>query len=280
MNIKDINGQLEELDSLSILVESYQEIAASRMRRTRVSVLQTRDFLLGLLRVFGKVKSSYKNQVAKLLKKGEIKSLEKTAHVLVSANTGLYGDIVGQTFKLFMEHVRNSQGEAVIIGRRGYLLFQQEKVRPAHVYFDFPDHTVDLKLFIPIAQHLAQFDNVFVYYGRFENLIKQTATVSSVSGDVLLAKQEVGVSVKYIFEPSVEKLLGFFKKELATNLFEQVLFESQLAKFASRMVSLDLSLEQVRENMQKTKFERERVRHRIQNNKQISMLSGMKLWKR
>ena len=53
---------------------------------------------------------------------------------------------------------------------------------------------------------------------------------TSVSGDML--PWEKGVSeIKYFFEPSLEKVISFFEKEIIAAIFEQEVYESLLAKF-------------------------------------------------
>lgn len=287
-NIKEVEEQLEGLTVLETLAVAYQEIAASRMRQTRSQVLKSRDFLLGLGQVFIHLKSSYQAKIAQVLKKGKIEEKArqgKTAHVLISANTGFYGDIVNNTYRLFIEGMQKDQEsggnvEAVIIGRRGLLLFEQEAQKPAYTYFDLPDHKLDTQTLAAIVKHLSDYERVFVYYGKFDTLVSQVPQASSISGDeILLAGLSTeGGSRAYIFEPSIQKLMAFFKSEISASLFEQTVYESQLAKFASRMVSLDLVLEQVAVNIQKTRFEKERVKRRTDDRKQLSLLSGMSLW--
>ena len=69
-----IAEELEALQSLKDLAESYEEIAAIHMQRIRDSVLKTRGFLTDLSDVFVDLKSSYTREVNDLLsrrKKGD-----------------------------------------------------------------------------------------------------------------------------------------------------------------------------------------------------------------
>ncbi len=50
----------------------------------------------------------------------------KTVAVYLSANTGLYGDIVRKTFDLFMKDAQTGGIEATIVGKHGLGLFYPE----------------------------------------------------------------------------------------------------------------------------------------------------------
>ena len=87
-----------------------------------------------------------------------------------------------------------------------------------------------------------------------------------------------GPKVKYFFEPSLEKIMAFFEAEIFSSIFEQTIFESQLAKFASRMTSLEIRVEKIKELLKQIDIEKQKVKHRIMNKKQLDVLSSISLW--
>ena len=66
---KVIMEDLEALNSLKELAQSYEEIAVVRMQKIRDSVLKTRDFLARLSDVFVDLKSSYNREVKDLIQR-------------------------------------------------------------------------------------------------------------------------------------------------------------------------------------------------------------------
>ena len=294
---KEVLNELDQLHNLKILVQAYEEIAASYMRRIRSSVLQSRGFLSGLANVFVQVKASYRSEIVTFMKQKKIKDPKKltfakhngkTAYVLLSANTGLYGDIVKRTYQLFLEHIRNlsklqQQVEIVIIGRLGVLLFKEERLPFPYSYFDFPDNIVDTDSLKKITSHLLEFEKIIVFYGQFQNVVYQKATTASVSGDEISQESVTPTTpqatIKYFFEPSLKHILSFFEKEILASIFEQTIHESQLAKFASRMVTLDLAVDNIKGRLKNVQLDFERQKHRLQNKKQQQSLSGVTLWK-
>lgn len=84
--------------------------------------------------------------------------------------------------------------------------------------------------------------------------------------------------VKYFFEPSLEQILVFFEEEIFSAVFEQAVHESELAKYASRMVTLDKATQNIRNRVKKVDMMRRLISHRTMNKKQQDSLTGVMLW--
>src|SRR5258708_39774535 len=115
---KVIFEELEALNSLKDLAESYEEIAVVRMQKIKDSVLKTRDFLADISDVFVDLKSSYAREIQDLMEKikkgghGLLPMLQKnnkTLLVYLSSNGGLYGAVTQKTYKLFMEALAKTE---------------------------------------------------------------------------------------------------------------------------------------------------------------------------
>ena len=72
--------------------------------------------------------------------------------------------------------------------------------------------------------------------------------------------------------------MKFFEAKIFASLFDQTVFESQLAKFASRMTSLEQRVENIQDILKDMALEKEKIRHRIINKKQLETFSSMALW--
>ena len=60
---QEVNSEKERLDILKNIIETYEEIAAARMRKNRSSILNYRDFVEGLTTMFQEVKATYRHEV-------------------------------------------------------------------------------------------------------------------------------------------------------------------------------------------------------------------------
>ena len=81
-------------------------------------------------------------------------------------------------------------------------------------------------------------------------------------------------TIAYIFEPSVEKILMFFETQIFASLFDQAVRENQLAKFASRILSMDRASDNIRNRLKELNLQSMRISHYLVNKKQINSLSS------
>ncbi len=130
-----------------------------------------------------------------------------------------------------------------------------------------------------IMRYLIQFERIVVFHGQFKSILTQVPQQTLVSGQSLDQNiSEQNIKSDYLFEPSVETIARIFEGEIMASIFEQSLHESMLSKQASRMLSLDRSLDNVERRLGNVHVEERKVMHRIRNRKQLSTISGVSLW--
>ncbi|HUQ84929.1 MAG TPA: F0F1 ATP synthase subunit gamma [Candidatus Limnocylindrales bacterium] len=286
--------ELAALNSIKDLAESYEEIAVTKMQKIRDKVLKTRDFLTGLSDVFVDLKSSHEYEIKELMakrKKGDksisplLQSNGKTLLVYLSSNGRLYGSVTQKTFKLLLQDLRNpKEGEItdlVIIGKAGKEMYEGASVSKPFEYFDIPDASVGVEHIKQVMEKFLQYDSVHVYYGKFGNVVNQDPISTSISGEDIFeaeVKSAVKREDKFIFEPILEKIFHFFETEIMANLFSQTLLENQLARHASRVNAMEEALVHIEDETKKLLRQKTRIKHLMQNKKQLETMSGLILW--
>jgi ATP synthase F1 gamma subunit len=284
VNEKDIQEEIEQLRGLEVLTQAYEEIASTRMKKTRSEVLSKRDFLAEINAVFEQVRKSYARQVVKLFEKkglrraGKITFLAhngKTAAVFLSANTGLYGEIVRKVFDQFIADVRKEDVEVTIVGRQGLALYLQEEPNRPYTYFDLPDYGATSTQIADIIKHIVAYEKINLYHGRFVNVVNQSPTKFTVAAEIELPEGDDGEKDYFIFEPSLEKILMFFETEIFASLFEQSVGESELAKSASRVLAMDKAAANIKKYLDQLQKAKLRMVHRSLNRKQLNSLSSV-----
>src|SRR3989338_7306965 len=285
---KELTKEAEFLTILRTILETYEEIAATRMASIRSSVLNSRDFLLEINAIFQQVKTSYKAQIEELMRDKKIKDPSKltfikrngkTLYVFVSANTGLYGDIIRKTYDVFINSIKKEPGDVAIIGKLGLEMFKADRTSAPVSYFDCPDNRIDSEILKKIVEHIIQYERVLVFYEQFNTVISQSPIITSISGDPLPWEKRENPPVKYFFEPSLQKIMEFFEKEIFGSIFQQTIFESELAKFAARMVSLDFASENTKNRLKQVILAAARIKHQESNKRQLEKFASMRLWK-
>lgn len=287
---KLILEELEALNSIKGLAQSYEEIAIVRMQKIRDSVLKTRDFLADISDVYVDLKSSYNREVKDLMekiKKGSsglmpaLQKKNKTLFVYLASNGGLYGAVTQKTFKLFMQELAKTTPEEVdivIIGRAGQAMYEGSGNGRPFEYFDIPDAAVDVIHIKKLMKKFLQYEKVSVFYGKFGNVVHQSPIETSISGENIFETEtlsNVPREDRFIFEPSLQKIFHFFETQIMANLFSQTLLENQLARHASRVNAMEEALVHIEEESRKLNRQKIRAKHLVDNKKQLETISGV-----
>lgn len=286
-----ILSEISFINSLKILAEVYEEISIMRIQRIKTSVLKTRSFLDDLSQVFFDVKNSYRNLITEVLNKKITKDTPlptnltkngKEIAVFLSANTKLYGDIVPRVFNLFLDQVRKRKPDMVICGKLGKDMFDQKKTGWQYMYFDIPDTDVGFEDLKSLISYILNYQRIIIFYGKFVNIINQVPVYTNISGeqpfDESQTKFEETKNIKFLFEPSVEKIFDFFQTQILTSLFKQTIHESQLSRYASRINAMEEALSNIATNINNLKNKERKINRLIQNKKQTETIAGISFW--
>lgn len=287
----DVKTEIVELGSFKEIAQTYQEVAALRMRKIKDFVLKNREFLSGLATVFARVKLSYEVGLKEFLRSQGIKNEEdqkeyiekmnftlkngRDALVFISANTGLYGDIIMRVFDYFCKHI-DTKSDVIIVGRIGKILFEQRFPGKEFRYYDLSDKAPEPEIVNKMISDLKSYEHIIVFHGKYKDILDQIPSQSSVSGDRLsLEVKEDLKGISCIFEPTIEDVFNFFEKEIKTTLYDQSLYESSLSKFTSRMVSLDTATNNVTDQLDKLRLQRDILKHRKADKEKNTVLSNV-----
>lgn len=280
--IKSLKVEFDSLTAFLDMVEAYEEISALRMRKVKKTILERREFMQGLNEAFAYIAYSY-SVYKKSLKgkfKGVLNTNGKTVSVLLSSNTGLYGDVVRSTFDLFYTDIKDIKTDIVLVGRMGKRFYDESGLKKNYDYFEMSDKGVDDAGTKQLLEKIIDYTNIVVYHGVFKNILSQEAVKTAVTGELLKIEQSLeSYDVKFLFEPSVEEVAEHFEKQIASLIFEQTVFESSLSKFASRMVSLDRAADNIGTKMNYLDFKIKKVKHKDINSSLQSGIFGGILWR-
>lgn len=282
-----LTAEHESISTMHELIGAYEEIAANNMRRVRNAVVAKRDFLSEVTVVYNEVKNSYKKDLKRLMKKKKIKTETlsliprngRKAAILLSANTGLYGGIIEQTFATFNEHLKQEKDDPIIIGQVGKRLFEEARPGVHFQYFDLPDTSATPEAVRNIVLAIVPYEKAVVFHGKFENVVSQKPEAFSLTYEEPETQDNEKTEQRYFFEPGLSEIVVYFEKEIFAAIFEQTVHESELAKYASRMVTLDRATENIKERLKKIRELTKIVTHETANKKQLDSLSGMALWR-
>lgn len=294
--IKNIVTQIEDLTGIREIVGASEEIASMKMREIRGQVLESRDLNDELTEIYREVTVSYKNQIMEMmaqknrtfpgrhqqdisisLKKGN----GKTAVVYLSANSGFFSKILEKTYREFVTYLDSHENVTpIIIGEFGKKLFTEQFPGRDFVFYVFSEKASNTESLDQVTKELTNYDNVIIYYPRFESLASQTVSALDVSGNKPTSENgQEQVIIHYLFEPSIEKILAFFEGEIFAGIIHQTVTESELARYASRITTLDIARENINNKLKAINIQKRIAIHRLMNKKQTEAIMGISLWK-
>lgn len=284
MTSKELNLQLQNIKSAQEVTSTYQQVAAMRMRKIKDTVIQNRDFYNSLSEVYAETHNYYLKFVTtntRVPKSGGHRQTNgKTVAVLLTANTGLYGNVIKDVYNLFLKEQQNAGNDAVIVGRLGRNWVQPPYSYKNVKYFDLNDGTDFIDAGIKqVFDYVSKYATVLVYHGIFKNVTQQPAQVTKVTQQLTSNRSSLeggsNEPLSFLFEPTIDKVLEVFEKQLIYSIFDQSFYESSLAKFGSRMMSLDIASQNASKALGKLELSLIKMKHRKQNKKQIETTSGI-----
>src|SRR5436190_1463352 len=129
-----IDKDISELEIFKVITTAYIQLASIRIQKSKDTVILNRNYLRQINQIFQEVLTSYNDQAKRLgkksSKKGELTFISHNGRdvaVLMSSNSGLYGDLIQRTFNEFLDYTRKNDVEATIIGKYGLALFEAEE---------------------------------------------------------------------------------------------------------------------------------------------------------
>ena len=289
--LKNILAQIEDLSGIKDIVGASEEIASMKMRSIRNKVLLSRDLNDELTEIYRDVTVSYKQQIEALLaakqhKKGSQTSDSlkhgngKTACVYLSANSGFFSKILQKTYAEFAAYLdQHPDAEPIIIGEFGKKLFLNQYPNKQYQFYTFSERESNQESIQKVTEDLVGYENVVIFYAKFESMASQTVSSLDVSGQSNNNQtQSSANATHYLFEPSLEKILAFFEGEIFAGIIQQTVTESELARYASRISTLDVARENINQQLKAMALEKRVATHRLINKKQTEALSGISLW--
>ena len=278
--LKEIRENLKTIYLIEGIANIYQEIANFRMRKIREKVLKNRNFIEGLSKVYGQIKRSYLALLKKkIVKKTFVKKTKKRAIVFLSANEIFYGKLILEILKEVLNYLRKEKADLVVVGKIGKYLIKKEEPKLKFFYFDLEDERPEPKQIKKIFDFISNYQKVIIFHGKFETILTQKVKATEITGEIEIEKGIERVK-EYLFEPSPEKVVEFFEKEMIFAFFRHAIFEHQLARYATRMMAMHQAVENAKKEIKKLKFKEKKLKSQILDREQIELFSGLKTWKK
>ncbi len=236
MTVREITQKIELTQALETVSFAYSEFAGQKLVTIRQQIEKNRSFVSELSNVFHIVKQAAeaKGQKTDLGKKG-------TVNLLITSNKRFYGGLERRLLDFFLAHSVLSYGKTYVIGDTGMKYLAGENFSLPYENLPMHGDVPSLEEISKIVNLLAPYLHINVYHVRMQSVLVQKPVVLEIGGIADIPKELDPREVYYIFEPELVEMLKFFDRKIVQILLAQAFYESELARTAARMVSMEQS---------------------------------------
>ncbi len=237
MTIKEIDEALEEGESLKTIAQAYSEIANLKIKKIRNDVERNRIFFEEIFQVYGLVK-----KIA-ISRKFSITKPKKMICLIITSNYRFYGNINSDLIDYFAKSTQNLDTDRLILGKAAIDFFRAKPIFKNNMEVMLRADQPDAAELLSLVNIIKDYDQIFVFFSKLKSLLVQQPQAVNLTATASLPKDlSAGDGkdlVKFIFEPDLAKMLSFFDSQILTLLLEGTFLESELARTASRFISMD-----------------------------------------
>jgi len=248
-NIEELKSELHTTKTLRTITGAYSDVSALRIVGLKKAFEQNSLFYEQISQLYHAVRiSEHFRQI-----KDDRPLKPKTLHIALTSNQHFYGNINRSIMEEFFSETENSSNDRLVIGITGKEYCQANTKSSGYSFLVFESETPTKEEEQYILRVCDEYDRVFVYYPKFITMLTQVADRKDITfapTPTFRHQREI----KYIFEPELPKLLAFFRHQIRSVLFSQVILESILARTATRLVSMDTAEKKAEEKIRE--FER------------------------
>lgn len=250
--LQDLQTQLNDLSTISQVVQAYENISSLQIRQIRDRVLQAREFFHELWAMYDQLRIDVPTKAKKTIPKSG------SVAVLISSDLSFASGLDEQIIQTMLEGIKTRSTDIVAIGTRGAQLLASRNVEVSKS-FHLPSLESKVNV-VPIINYLSGYKTVTLYFARFESVTEQQVVAFELHESVArLQKQssstdsELMFASDYIFEPSLEEVIEYLESTMSSIAVTQIVLESTLSQLAYRYNSLSRASESAKAELQKTR---------------------------
>ena len=259
-SIREITIEINDAKNFHNLFEVYEELAAQKMQSIRDEILSFREYYTLLASISTEIGSDISNVIKK--------NTKQRVALLISSDKGLFGSAFNDTIKTFLANLENKKTDAYVVGSIGSELLKASGTKAS--YTVIPSDEQSLK---DLWNILGKYQEINIFYLKFNSIARQNADIIHLAGDIIPQSKDDYVldktsKLSFLYEPSAFEVSQLFANKILAFLAEQTMKESDLAKYAARLMYLDGCIEKNKQHLHQYTRKRMVLSKRQQNKRQ------------
>ena len=250
VSTKEIKNRIRSMESTKQITKAMEMVAASKLRRAQVQVLDARPYFETLYAAIQDIVQNNRDFSSPYLVKREVK---KSLYVVIAGDRGLAGGYNSNVLKLTMEQLQGKDATVLPIGKKAVDYFKAHGIQTlSATYAEAED--VSVGDCFSISKQLSQlflkgeYDEISIVYTNFISVLSQSPT----SMQILPLRCEVQGEAEnkgsdILYEPDSETVFASIIPEYLGGILYGALCESRAAEQAARRTAMDSATQNAEE---------------------------------
>ena len=257
-SLRDIRRRIRSVKNTGQLTKAFQLVAASRMRRAQMRVMESRPYADAIRDVLGNL-GTLTGPDGDALQ--EVRPVQSVGIVIVTPDRGLCGSLPGNlnraAFRLASE--QQAPVKFITVGRKGRdfaARARQEIIADNSGYGDYPGIDVAESVGAVVTQAFKnkEVDAVYLVYAKLVSMMRQEPTVvqllpvkdkepdaqapATTAAAPAPAEEHKAAEAPYEFEPSPSEVLSQLLPRYIDVQVYQAILETKASEQSARMVAM------------------------------------------
>ncbi|VAW32778.1 hypothetical protein MNBD_CPR01-589 [hydrothermal vent metagenome] len=230
--------KLEDLETVKFVVSALFDISVERLGRLRAEFQKNQKFYVDISELYANIKQTMKEH-GDLRKKTT--NVKKKIFIAFTSNARFYGSINSDVMRYFLEGIKNADDtDALVIGSTGKgFLENSSNAFPSVPSIVFAGDRPTKKEIKKFLEQVAGYEEVHIFYPSFVSVFSQKISEIDITHTASKSESKKTEPMEYIFEPELPKILTFFETRIRYLLFSRIVLESELARTAARIFSIN-----------------------------------------
>ncbi len=242
----EIQAEERSMRTIVSLTSAFESLSSMKIMQTKTQVLISDEFFNEVWNIYKQIRVDVMFNFGRAVDETPI---EKELLLLITAPSGLTGDIDQRLVKKFREHYDPEKNDVMVIGHHGAQQLDQLHIK-YDMYFDMPKK--DYINVDPLMAEIKKYRNSRVFYQNYISLSQQeikdldlSEVVSSMgkAADLDLVGDDKITEKNYIFEPNPNMVTSYLETSMLRLTLAQFIYDSRLAQLASRLRAMTAAKE-------------------------------------
>ena len=275
----EIQAEERSMRTIVSLTSAFESLSSMKIMQTKSQVLISNEFFTEVWNIYKQIRVDVMFNFGREVHETPI---EKELLILITAPSGLTGDIDQRLIKKFREHYDEEKNDIMVIGHHGAQQLDQLHIK-FDMYFDMPKK--DYINVDPLMDIIKKYRNSRVFYQNYISLSQQeikdldlSEVVSSMgkAADLDFVEDDKITEKNYIFEPNPNMVTSYLETSMLRLTLTQFIYDSRLAQLASRLKAMTAAKERSIETANDLHTQYSRAKRALVDVRLKESLAGLK----